>query len=225
MRSSLRFWIFAGLLAANLVVGVLSLYFVRSVNGRYAALFEDGVPVIYNLRNLTREVTGVQRFARRIVTPEHEAAWASLPPQMTEARERLDLRVHDLGGLEIFKGTPHPAALAALNREYSDHVQQFLQLIAANRVAEASAFNLAELRPCHDRYQQAIDAAADYVELKGRDLSERYARDSRFFGGLSLAFASVPLVAVSIGVLVVTVLIGVLFLVIINPRSDRYPGR
>ena len=114
-RSPLRFWILAALLAANLVVGVLSLYFIRSVNDRYAALFEDGAPAIYNLRTLTREVTGVQRLARRVTSPEHEPEWAELVPLMAEARERLDTRVHDVGTMAVFKDTPHPAAIRAIS--------------------------------------------------------------------------------------------------------------
>lgn len=220
-RSSSRFWILAGLLTANLVVGVLSLYFIRSVNQRYAELFEHGAPVIYNLRTLTREVTGVQRLARRITSPEHEPAWAELVPQMNAARERFVARGEEVGSFALFKDTPHPAALATISREYSDHAQEFLQLARDGKLAEAATFNLATLRPCHDRFQQVLDAAADYVEEQGRDLRDRYAKDSRFFGGVSLAFASVPLVAVSGGIVVMTVLIGILFLVVVAPRPDR----
>ncbi len=221
LRPTSRFWILAGLLAANLVVGVLSLYFIRSVNQRYAALFEHGAPAIYNLRTLTREVTAVQRLARRIITPERETAWTELIPQMTEAAHRLDSRVQDVGGMGIFKDTAHPAAIATLNREYSTHVREFLQLAREGRNAEATAFNLEVLRPCHDRYQLTLDASADHIETEGRNLRDRYAKDSRFFGGISLAFASVPIVAVSVGALVISVLIGVLLLVVINPRPDR----
>jgi hypothetical protein len=221
LRSRSQFWVLAGLLTANLLVGVLSLYFIRAVNQRYAELFEHGAPVIYDLRTLTREVTGVQRLARRILSPDHETAWAELMPQMEVARDRVDARVRELSAIALFRDTPHPAAFATLNREYSTHVQGFLQLVRAGRAAEAAEFNLAVVRPCHDRFQQVLDAAADHIEAQGRNLRDRYARDSRFFGGVSLAFASVPLVAVSVGALVMTVLIGLLFLVILNPRPDR----
>jgi hypothetical protein len=220
-RSPLRFWILATLLAANLVVGVLSLYFIRSVNERYATLFEDGAPAIYNLRTLTREVTGVQRLARRITSPEYEPGWAELVPQMAEASERLDTRVHNVGVMHIFKDTAHPAAIRTIRGEYAGHVQRFIQLVREGRLVEAMEFNLSVLRPCHDRFQQTLDAAADHIEQQGRNLRDRYAKDSRFFGGVSLAFASVPIVAVSIGALVVTALLGLLLLVVLNPQPDR----
>jgi hypothetical protein len=219
--SPLRFWILAILLAANLVVGVLSLYFIRSVNERYAALFEDGAPAIYNLRTLTREVTGVQRLARRVTSPEHEPGWAELVPLMAEASERLDTRVQNVGAMRVLQDTPHPAAIRAISAEYAAHGQRFIELARGGRLAEAMEYNLAVLRPCHDRFQQTLDDAADRIEERGRNLRHRYARDSRFFGGVSLAFASVPIMAVSVGALVVTALLGLLLLVVLNPRPDR----
>ena len=220
-RSSIRFWILAGLLATNLVVGVLSLYFLRSVNQRYAALFEGGAPAIYSLRTLTREVTGVQRLARRIVTPAHEPAWRDLLPEMTQARNQVDARIQEVRTFTIFQGTEHPAAVLAASEDYAGHVRTFLALAAEGRLDDAAEYNLIELRPSHDRFQHVIDRSADFVAVNARDLRDRYARDTRFFGGLSLAFASVPIVAVTIGVLIMTVLIGVLLLVVINPRPDR----
>jgi len=220
-RSSVRFWVLAGLLAANLVVGVLSLYFVRSVNQRYAALFEDGAPAIYSLRTLTREVTGVQRLARRVVTPDHEPEWAALLPEMANATRDLEDLTRRADTLAVLRGTEHPAAIAAVSSEYAEQSRRFQEIARAGRLNEASEFNLSQLRPCHDRFQQVLDAAADHIEDQGRDLRDRYARDSRFFGGVSLAFASVPIVAIAIGVLVMTVLIAILLLVVINPRPDR----
>jgi hypothetical protein len=221
LRPSVRFWILAGLLAANLVAGVLSLYFVRSINQRYAELFEHGAPAIYDLRRLTREVTGVQRFARRLISPEYEKAWDSLMPEMEAAGGQLAQRSRDVGAMVIFQDTAHPAAIDGVSREYGGHVQRFLQLVRENRLGEAMHFNLTELRPCHDRFQETLDAAANHVEAEGRNLRDRYRRDSRFFGGLSLAFASAPLVAMSLGLLVMTAMIGLLCLVFLSPRSDR----
>lgn len=218
---SVRFWVLAGLLAANLVVGVLSLYFVRSVNQRYAELFEDGVPSIYSLRTLTREVTGVQRLARRLVTPEHEPRWETLLPEMSAAVQNLQFLTRDVESLAVLRDTGHPAAITATSAEYAEQARRFLEIVRAGRLEEASEFNLAQLRPYHDRFQEALDAAADHIEEEARDLRDRYARDSRFFGGVSLAFASVPLVAITIGVLVMTILIALLLLVVINPRPDR----
>jgi hypothetical protein len=221
LRSSTRFSLIAGLLIANLLVGVVSLYFIRSVNRRYAELFEQGTPVIYNLRMLTREITGVQRLARRLTSPAQETSGTELAPQMVAACGLVEAHVRDIGQMAIFRDSPHPAALADLSREYSVHAREFLQLVNAGNLAEADRFNLVTLRPCHDRFQGVVDASADYVEQQARDLRTRYAKDSRFFGGVSLAFASVPVLAVTGGALVMTVLIGVLFVVIFLPASDR----
>ena len=70
----LRFVLILALLASNLLVGVLSLYFLRSMDQRYAALLDRSVPPINNLRTLTRELSIVQRLARRSVDPANETA-------------------------------------------------------------------------------------------------------------------------------------------------------
>ncbi len=220
-RSSVRFWILAGLLAANLVAGVLSLYFIRSVNQRYADLFEHGAPVIYDLRMLTRELTGVQRLARRLTSPEDERDWPALASEMEVAHDRLLARAGEVGAKTIFENTGYPSAMQAISAEYAEKSRQFLRLTRDNRPAEAMHFNLAELRPCHDRFQETLDGAANHIEAGSRDLRDRYRKDSRFFGGISLASASAPLVALSLGLLVMTAMIGLLFLVLVNPRADR----
>ena len=71
-----RFMLVVGLLIANLAVGILSLFFLRSVNQRYALLFERSIPVVNNLRTLTRELGMVQRSGARSGSPVS----AMLPP-------------------------------------------------------------------------------------------------------------------------------------------------
>src|SRR5258708_39557279 len=83
----LRFVLILALLASNLLVGVLSLLFLRSMEQRYAALFDRSLPLINNLRTLTRELSVVQRLARRISDPKYESAWASLLTLMHHASD------------------------------------------------------------------------------------------------------------------------------------------
>jgi hypothetical protein len=54
----LRFVLILALLASNLLVGVRSLFFLRSMNQRYTTLLERSVSPINGLRTLTRELSG-----------------------------------------------------------------------------------------------------------------------------------------------------------------------
>ena len=221
LHSRTRFWFIVGLLATNLMVGIVGLYFLRSVNERYASLFERGVPVIYNLRTLTREIYSVQRFARQISTPETAEVPLHLVPQMNETSDRVRQHAEDIANNELLRNTPHQRAIAAVSREYDENVDQFIILAGRGTQADAAKFNLTTLRPCQDRLQQELDAASDYVEEQGRDLHERYTQESRYFGGLTLAFTSWPIAAATLVMLMLAVLVVVLFIVIFSPRLER----
>lgn len=212
-----RFWLVVGLLISNLGVGILSLFFLRSVNQRYALLFERSIPVVNNLRTLTRELGTVQRLARRLVDPDNEPKWKELPPQMDDASAKARVHALDISNAELFKETAHSGAIVTMSREYDEKVDRFLDLIHAGKLSEANHYNIEVLRPAYDNYQTTLDGAADYVESQGNNLRDRYAQDSRFFGGLLLAFAGWPVIAAGIAVVVLSLLIVTLLITIFAP--------
>jgi hypothetical protein len=224
----IRFWCVVGLLISNLAVGILSLFFLRSVNQRYAMLFGRSIPVVNSLRTLTRELSVVQRLARRLVDPDNETNWKELPPQMDDASSRARAHAVEVSTAELFQGTPHTAAIIAMGRDYDGKVDHFLGLIRAGKLAEANHYNVETLRPAYDNFQLTLDAAADFVESQGANLRDRYTQDSRFFGGVLLAFAGWPLIATVLGVGVLAVLIVTLLLTIFAPDfgwAKRVPVR
>jgi len=213
-----RFLVVVALLVSNLAVGVLSLFFLRSVNQRYALLFERSIPVVNSLRTLTRELGAVQRLARRVADPANEAAWKDLPPQMEESGTRARVHAQDISSVELFKATPHGTAIVSMSRDYDAKARHFLDLVNAGKMTEAHQFNVETLRPTYDNYLLTLDAAADYVEGQGNNLRERYTQDTRFFGGLLLAFAGWPVIAAGVAVFVLALLIITLLVTIFAPE-------
>jgi hypothetical protein len=213
-----RFLVVIGLLVANLAVGILSLFFLRSVNERYALLFERSIPVVNNLRTLTRELGMVQRLARRVVDPEREPSWKELPQKIDDSSTRARVHALDISNADLFKGTPHVDAIAGMSRDYDSKVDHLLELIRAGQLVEANQYNIGTLLPTYDSYQLTLDAAADFVESQGSNLRDRYAQDSRFFGGLLLAFAGWPVIAAGVAVFVLALLIITLIVTIFAPE-------
>ena len=223
-----RFWLVVGLLVSNLAVGILSLFFLRSVNQRYAVLFERSIPVVNNLRTLTRELGSVQRMARRITDAEKGPDGKELAPVMDDLSTKARVHALDISNAELFKDTPHAGAISAMSREYDTKIDAFLRLTHAGKLSEANHYNIDTLRPAYDNYQLKLDAAADYVENQGNNLRDRYAQESRFFGGLLLAFAGWPVIAAGIAVLVLSLLIITLLVTIFTPEfgwNKRLPGK
>lgn len=207
MLSRLKFWLMIGLLVSNLAVGLLSLYVLRNVNQRYTHLLDRSVPTLNGLRTLSRELSAVQRLARRIVDPDNERAWSDLLPQMDDSSNLAQVHARDMARAEAFADTPLRAAIERYSREYDEKVDAFLALARARKLEEANRYNTDILRPFHDTFQNTLDDAADHVQQQGRDLSDRYAEDSRFFSSLLLAFAGWPLLAGLAAVFVMAVLI------------------
>lgn len=214
----LRFVLILALLASNLLVGVLSLLFLRSMEQRYATLFDRSVPLINNLRTLTRELGSVQRLARRISDPKNETNWAALLTQMAEGSADAHKHAAEIVVMGSIPDSPHAAVLTRTSREYADKVQQFLALAKAERIAEANQFNIDVLRPTYDQFMDAVDAAGNYVERQGSDLRARYAEDSRLFGGFLLAFAGWPLLAAGVIIVVMALLVIGLFAAVFFPK-------
>ena len=214
----LRFLLILALLASNLIVGVLSLFFLRSMEQRYSALFDRSVPLINNLRTLTRELSGVQRLARRISDPKNETNWTALVQQMDESSNSAKAHAMEISGMELLKESRHVGEMLRFGRDYDDKVDQFLVLARAERIAEASQFNVDTLRPAYDRYLDALDGVASFVEREGSNLRVRYAQDSRMFGGFLMAFAGWPLLAAGAVVVVMALLVIGLFVAVFFPR-------
>jgi hypothetical protein len=214
----LRFVLILALLASNLLVGVLSLFFLRSMDQRYAALLDRSVPAINSLRTLTRELSAVQRFARRAVDPDNEAAWKDLLPQMDDTSNTALVHALEISRLDSVKDTRHAAIVVKFSKEYDQDVDSFLVLARARQFNEANKYNSDVLRPLYDNYQLALDAAADSVTRQGNDLRERYASDSRLFGGFLLAFAGWPLLAGGVLIVVMGLLVVGLFAAVFFPK-------
>lgn len=214
----LRFVLILALLASNLLVGVLSLLFLRSMDQRYAALFDRSVPLINNLRTLTRELGAVQRLARRVSDPKNEAAWEALLPQMAEGSKNARTHALEISGMATLKDSRHVASMADSGRDYDEKVSEFLRLVREEKLTEANHFNSEVLRPAYDRYMEAVDDVADFVEREGNGLRARYAQDSRLFGGFLLAVAGWPLLAAGGIVVVMAVLVIGLFVAVFFPK-------
>lgn len=213
----LKSWLVVGLLVSNLAVGLTSLVYLNSINDRYATLIDTNMPLINRLRTLTRELGTIQRYARRVIEPAAEPRWESLVDAMDEASNSARVHAAQLGRMDLFRDTPHAAALARFAQEYDERADQFLALVRAKRTEEAGRFNTDVLRPTYDRYQVALDAAADYVQQRGMDLRDRYAQESRLFSRLLLAIAGWPVVAAMLVVIPMIFLLTILIMSIFAP--------
>ncbi len=214
----LRFVLILALLASNLCVGVFSLFYLRSLEERYAELFDRSVPLINNLRTLTRELGSVQRMARRISDPQNETGWAELLPQMASDSDKARQHVVEISAMDLIRSSGNIAGMLRTSEDYDRKVREFLALASAQKIAQANEYNIAVLRPAYDELMDSLDAVANSAEKEGNDLRARYAEESRWFGGFLLAFAGWPLLAAAVLIIVMGVLVVGLLAAVFFPR-------
>ena len=221
----LKFILIVALLASNLLVGALSLYYLDSLNERYAALFDRSVPLINSLRTLTRELGAVQRMARRVIDPSSEVAWKDLVQQLDDGSSSARAHARVLSAMDLFKGTRINAGLLTSSMEYAERVDAFLVLVRGQKLVESNQYLAEALRPAYDRYMLVLDTAAAHVAREGVQQSASYAAESRLLGNFLLAFAGWPLlVGGAIILLVVVVLLFFFASVLLLGYSWRKPA-
>lgn len=213
----LKFILIVALLASNLLVGVLSLYYLNSLNERYAALFDRSVPMINSLRTLTRELGAVQRMARRVIDPSNEVAWKDLVQQLDSGSSSARAHARMLSAMDLFKGTSLNASILQSSTEYNEKVDVFLVLIRAQKLAESNQYLAEALRPAYDRYMAVLDAAAAHVARESTQQSASYAAESRLVGNFLLAFAGWPLLVAGAIILLVVVVLLFFFATVLLP--------
>lgn len=221
MLERIKFWLLIGLLVSNLAVGLLSLRYLNNISGRYSAVIDSSLPLLNQLRTLTRELSTVQRLARRVVDPRNEPTWDQLVAELNETSNKSRSHAAAIGAMEGVRGSSQAAAIIKQGEIYDGRVDEFLKLIHDKRIEEATRFNSASLRPIYDDYMQVLDGVADYVQQREIDQRMRATKESRVFTGFMLAFAGWPLVAVGLGLAAMFVLMLALLISVFAPGLGR----
>lgn len=218
LLNRLKFLLIVGLLASNLLAGVLGIYYLQSLNSRYAALLESQVPLIDNLRTLTRELGAVQRLARRVTDPGREPRWSDLVRLLDETSNNARSHAADISLMQSIKETESSADLLSESIEYDDKADAFLVLVRRQETGLARSYLTTTLRPAYRKYMQALDTVAARTQNEGADLSADYTEDSKQFSNLLLLVTGWPLLLIGVFLFIAVVLTAILI------STMRVPG-
>lgn len=217
MISRVKSWLVIGLLVSNLTVGLLSLFYLNSINDRYSSLLDTHVPLINRLRTLTRELGLVQRYARRITDESDPARRSALADEMDAASNNARAHAEQLARQEIFRDGARAGRFGTFSQDYDDKANHYLALVRDGKLAEAARFNSEVMRATYDDYQAALDVAANRVLQQGLDEKARYEQESRWFSRLLLAFAGWPVLAALLLIVPLVIVFVVLAVAIAAP--------
>ncbi|MBI3885223.1 MAG: MCP four helix bundle domain-containing protein [Opitutae bacterium] len=207
----LKFLLIVALLVSNLLAGILGIYYLQTLNRRYAALLESRVPLLDHLRTLTRELGAVQRLALRVTGPVRDPHWPELVRLLDETSNNAKTHATEIALMESVRETRSRSALLTESLDYDEKADAFLALVRRQDTGPARDFLASTLRPAYRRYMLVLDAVAARTQNEGNDLSADYTEDSEHFGNLLLLVTGWPLLLIGtllfLGVILTAILV------------------
>jgi hypothetical protein len=202
------------LLVSNVVLGVLSVYLLRTLDRDYSVLIEDSVPVLNQLRTMNKSGSGAYRAALwSMVLPDAAGRADAFKQSQTATHKGKQFRIRVMAA-EIFAGQKALIdQLRVTGEAYDKAVTEFLAFMAQNNSPGAAQARFEQIRPVFKNYANAIETAANYVESRSANLSADYTARMRSRTTLVLSIASWPVLVIATAMLLTLGIIAVTLLV------------
>lgn len=185
------------LVVSNILIGILSVYLLRSVDRRYSELVGRTVPALNDLRELMTRTVEAMRSTNpmnfRAPNGRTDEALRNVHRKLDSARTFQTITLKDdqlsadkaLGRSILETGTEFEQAGAAILRLYDE-----------GRIGEVAPIRDEKFLPAFDRYVAAIGAAADAIEATSLAASQEYSTKTSRLSTVVMGVASWPVVIV-----------------------------
>lgn len=222
--SNRRLKILVGILVvSNLFLGCLSAYLLRTLDRNYSGLIDRGVPLLNEVRQLTKETVSMQRQVLATLL-------ATEPVARREATQRLQVAItrqkDSLARLllaEALVARPELSQrLRQSSQSYESDLATFLAYLEGDRRAEAEKLRAEALRPGVNNYLDVIDEAAMAVETSGREMNGIFSDRVRTQSTVLVGLASWPLIVGLALTILISLIIGLLVFVYRQVGTEQY---
>lgn len=211
------------LVISNLLLGCLSAYLLRSLDRNYSGLIDRGIPVLQEVRQLTKETVSMQRQALATMV-------AAEPVARREATQRLQVAIarqkNSLARLlqsDALVARPELSkTLRQSSQSYESDLATFLVHLEAGRRDEADKLRVESLRPSVNSYLDVIDEAAVAVETNGKEMTGLISDRVRTQSTILVGLASWPLLVGLVIVVLIGLIIGLLVFIYRQVGTEQY---
>jgi len=201
------------LLLSNLATGILSIYLLGEVDGRYSELIGRSVPALSDVRRL---MAGTVTAMRTTHPSNFQGAsardWAKALDHVrkalaTERNLRADVvRKHGPGF-----AAQDIDAIVKSGEEFDGTVDEAIRLYSSAGVAEVERVRDEQLLPAFDRHVAALGRTADAIEAQSLTANSDYTIATRRLAPVVLGVAGWPLIAVTAAFLLMAIIVSVLW--------------
>lgn len=185
------------LVVSNILLGLMSVYLLRSVDQRYSELVGRTVPALNDLRELMSRAVEAMRATnpKNFEGPNQRGADALL-----NARRRLDA-AQNFRGITLKDGyfsaeSDLAVAILRTGQDFDLAGAAVARLYDEGRLTEVARRRDEKLLPAFDSYVAAIGAAADAVESRSLAASKDYSAKTDRLSTVVLSVASWPVLIV-----------------------------
>lgn len=213
----------AALVLSNLILGALSVYLLRAQDTSYAKLIDDSVPLMNDVRSIGDEsALSFRMIIQALVSNDHETIAAAIS-RAREAMGRADDMRQRIGKEAMLAS--QASRMAVLNRAaeaYDADAAQLLSRVKPYSTADAEEAAIRRLGAESDRYGDAIQSIADYVQSHAEATSSEYTAISRNRSAFVLGLAGWPLLMA--GLLVALTVAVVVVMLFVFRQADAGDG-
>ena len=185
------------LVVSNILLGLMSVYLLRSVDRRYSELVGRSVPALNDLRELMSRTVEAMRATNpnNFAGPNGRGADAlqNVRRRLAAAQNFRSITLRD----EYFSSATNLGdTILKTGREFDQAGAAILRLYKEGRMAEVAPLRDDQLLPVFDNYVAAIGAAADGVETRSLAASKDYSAKTDRLSTVVLGVASWPVLIV-----------------------------
>ena len=201
------------LVLSNIILGLLSVFLLRSLNRDYSLLIDDSVPTMNHIRSIGKEANETFRAVIMGLVNDDPAVCA-----MAIQRAQHALESEKKNRARVFSASilqEKPALLAELRQTgeaYEQMAASLISRITPNTTTEDERIRINQIQQTVDHYSIVVGKALDFVESHSRTANGTYSKSVRLRSALMIVLASWPVLVAGLVVTLTVVVVSILLL-------------
>lgn len=210
------------LIGLCLMLGGVCAYLLREMDRRYSELIDQSVPVLNELRLLSKQALSAQRGILATLVKDNEpgrddAIKGIIAAILADRQTRASVLMQPI----LRDASKHAAILEQAGEDYDKEGLKVAELLAQGRDAEANKLRHEKARVKLNLYLNCIDAAANYVENTSQRTNDEYSLQVKNNSFLLLGLSGLPLALAAALILSVVALLLGMWLVLRRAGLDE----
>src|SRR5437763_1331288 len=182
------------LIVSNIALGAYGFYLLRTIDRNYSILIDQSVPILNGLQTVTAMASDAMRSTNPDLLTEYKLEPAEVANGARAAMRRdKALREELLNRNWLVNAETQRVSVQQAGQTFNRVAAEVINLIEANKAAEANRQREAELRQAYNGYLAATTKAAELLQNKSLETSGNLSVRSGNLARLMLSLGTWPM--------------------------------